>query len=290
MIIQILKEIIKDTAFRLGEARVIDVQGFKMWINPKDSYVMRKTFRAYEGNRVHEPATTELFRKIVKRGDFVIDIGANIGYFSLLSASLGARVKAFEPGLKNIQYLNKNININSYMMIKTELIAISNEDGVTDLFMCPYDSGHHTINQDKGIKDYRKTSLMRKCLDLFLKKQKSESVVMKRLDDFKLTPDIIKMDCEGAEALALEGMNETLNRSPNIKMVIEFFPLLLRSMGSSPKDFINKLLNNYKFRMFIIPDDYDAVSGKMIEVKEYMELLQCCSGEEDHLNLYLKRS
>lgn len=285
MITQIVKEIIEDTNFRSGQERTINIQGFKMLIDPKDTYVMRKTFRAYNTYRVHEPATTALFRKIIKPGDRFLDIGANIGYFSLLGASLGAKVHAFEPEVKNVEYLRRNALVNGYD-ITVSPVALTNVDGEAELFLCGYDSGHHTMKQDKGIKDYRKTSLMRKCLDLFIK-DKHYDVDTVMLDSLEMKPDVIKMDCEGSELLALDGMDKTLKEN-NVKMVIEFFPLLLRSMGSSPEEFINKLLTRYGFTMFIVPDDYDA-GNEMVEIKSYDQLMTHCPGNEDHVNLYLKK-
>lgn len=289
MITQIVKELIEDTKFRLGDERTIDIQGFKMWINPKDTYVMRKTFRAYNTYRVHEKATTNLFKSIIKTGDLFVDIGANIGYFSMLALYLGARVHAFEPEAKNVEYIRRNAltNHKEKDIIVSE-VALSNEDGTGELYLCPYDSGHHTMNQNKGITDYRKTSLMRKCLDLFTNATKKIEVDTVVFDELQMKPDVIKMDCEGSELLVLEGMDKTLKENKNIKMIVEFFPLLIKSMGSSPEVFINKLLTRYGFTMFIVPDDYNA-GISMVEIKSYEQLMSYCPNEEDHVNLYLTR-
>ena len=285
MIIQLLKEAVKDTAFRLSKPKEIEIQGFKLFINTKEpSFSMRRTLRYYAETKAHEPSTTSVFRSIIKEGDMVVDIGANIGYFSLLAASLGARVYAFEPDKKNMAYLLKNAKLNGYGIIASPK-AISNKNEATKLYICSYDSGHHTINQNKGIKDYRRTSALRKCLNLF--SQKKVLVDTIRLDDFiREKVDIIKMDCEGAEALAFEGMDGILKENLSIKLIVEFFPLLLESMGSSPKDFINKILG-YGFRIGVIPYDYD--SGKAKIVKSYEELMEICKGRGSHINLILKR-
>lgn len=71
---------------------------------------MRRTFRAYAANLVHEESTTELFKKIVRPGSIVADLGANIGYFTLLAARLAGKdghVYAFEPEPRNYSYLVK---------------------------------------------------------------------------------------------------------------------------------------------------------------------------------------
>lgn len=281
----IIKEIIKDILFRLSKPKVIEIQGFKTHINTKEpSFVMRKTLRYYAEAKAHEPSTTTLFKNIIKKGDVMVDIGANIGYFSLLAASLGAKVYAFEPERKNFDYLLKNIELNKYNIFAFPK-AVSNKNGAAKLYLCSYDSGHHTIHQNKGITEYRKTSLLRKCLNLISRQEIQITTI--RLDDFvKEKVDIIKMDCEGSEALAFEGMDRILRENQDIKLIVEFFPLLLESMGSSPEDFINKILW-YGFKIEIIPFDYNA--GETKKIVSYDELMENLKGREDHINLFLQR-
>lgn len=80
---------------------VIEIQGSKMYVNldklPK-SFI--KTFQHYILSRGPEALTTEMFKKVVKEGDFVVDLRANIGYYTLFAARLVGRkgkVYAFEP-------------------------------------------------------------------------------------------------------------------------------------------------------------------------------------------------
>jgi hypothetical protein len=97
------------------------------------------------------------------------------------------------------------------------------------------------------------------------------------------------MDVEGAEMLALIGMNRTLKSNRDIKMFIEFFPLLIEKMGNSPKEFIHKLLEYYRFSIFVIPDDYSARQGKMMEIENIQNLMDICKREKDHVNLFLTK-
>lgn len=267
---------------------IIEIQGSKMYINSNEEYyTMRQTLSEYAKNLVHEKTTTELFKKTVKDGDVVLDLGANIGYFTLLAAKLAGpkgKVFSFEPEPKNFSYLKKNIEINNYFYASPNQKAVSDQNGKTKLFFCSYDSGHHTINQKSGIDAYshgRKVEeqaieIETVALDSFLS-GKTDHV------------DVIKMDVEGAEALALSGMDKILKNNQNIKMFVEFFPMLIEKMGSSPEEFIEKLLNEYKFRLFMIPDDYAASSGEMKELKNVKEVMSYRKQEEDHINLFLKR-
>ncbi len=286
-----IPEIIADIKFRLGKRRIRRIQGFQMWIDTKEpSYSIRKTLRYYDKVKSHEPATTKLFKNIVKPGSIVVDVGANMGYFSLLAKSLGAeKVYAFEPESKNYDYLKTNAMFSDYSWsIEAKNIAISDTKGKERLYLCSYDSGHHTIKQDRGIKDYRKVSLARKIMDRF-KKEKFIEIETSTLDDeIEGRVDIIKLDCEGSEALALKGMKRILAENKNIKMVVEFFPMLLERMGSSPEAFINKLLLAYNFEMYIIPHDYSA--GEVIKkVESYEDLMSYLPKEDSHVNLFLRR-
>jgi len=106
--------------------------------------------------------------------------------------------------------------------------------------------------------------------------------------------DVIKTDVEGAEMLALSGMNSLIRESENLKMFVEFFPLLIREMGNSPEEFIRKLLEDYRFSIFVIGHDYSMAN--YVSNKEYLKvntvkgLMNFCQGKMDHLNLFLERN
>src|SRR3990172_1939329 len=79
------------------------VQGHKMYLGPKDSLNLSI-------NGVYEDVETEFVKKIIHEGDIVLDIGANIGYYSLIFAKLVGKlgkVFSFEPEPYNFSLLNK---------------------------------------------------------------------------------------------------------------------------------------------------------------------------------------
>ncbi len=267
---------------------IIEIQGSKMDINMKEKDpMMRQTFQTYALSSSWEEDTTKLFEKIVKKGDVVIDMGANIGYFTLLSARLvgsEGRVFSFEPNPKNFEYLNKNIRLNDYKNVNAEQKAVSNVNGKTKLFICPYDSGHHTINKADGVEAYR-----------LGRKGKVESIEVETvtLDEYLKNKtdrvDVMKIDVEGAEALSFKGMEETLNNNKNVKIFLEFFPLLIEKMGSSPKEFVGFLLQN--FNVFVIGHDYSMkkFNKNYLKINKYEELANLTEGYSDHLNLLLTK-
>lgn len=268
---------------------IIESQGSKMYVNVYDKDPsMRRTFQAYATCCEWEQSTTKIFKKVVKEGNTVVDLGANIGYFTLLAAKLvgkKGKVYSFEPEPRNYNYLLKNIALNGYDNVFATQKAVSDETGKAKLYICPYDTGHHTINQYGGIKANKP--------DLIYDEKEFVEVEKIALDDFlkdiKQPINVIKMDVEGAEMLALSGMDRIIRESKNIKMFVEFFPLLIREMGGSPEEFIRRLLDDYHFSIFVIPDDHDASPKNSIRVNNADELMNLCKGERDVVNLFLER-
>jgi len=194
------------------------------------------------------------------------------------------KVYSFEPEPKNFSYLKKNVEINNYDYVEAFNKAVSNKNGKTSLFVCSYDTGHHTINQYNGIESYSRGRHTEK---------KSIEIDTVTLDSFlanKTRVDALKMDVEGAEMLALKGMDRIIKANPNIKMFIEFFPLLIEKMGDSPREFIRKILEDYKFSIFAIPDDYNASNVQLKKLNSIDEVMSFRKKEEDHINLFVKRS
>lgn len=269
---------------------IIEVQGSKMFIDVNEKNPgLRQTFQAYAMNRIHEETTTNIFRKIIKPGNIFLDLGANIGYFSLLAAKLtgeNGKIFSFEPEPKNFYYLQKNIEVNNYKNIYPFQKAVSDKNGEIELFICEYDSGHHTIKQYEGVEVYshgRPTE------------NRSIKIDAVKLDDFLADKadhiDVVKMDIEGAEALAVEGMKHLLEKNKNIKFLMEFFPLFIKKMGNSPEKLIKTLMEELKFNIFVIGHDYSMEKEKtdFVKIEKIEDLMALIKDKEDHLNLYISR-
>ncbi|MGA2237810.1 MAG: FkbM family methyltransferase [Candidatus Bathyarchaeia archaeon] len=270
-----------------------EIQGSKMYVDvfhPDAS--MRRTFRAYATSKVHEKSTTDLFRSIVREGDVVVDLGANIGYFTMLAAKLvgkRGRVYAFEPEPRNYRYLLSNIELNGYDNVIAIHKAVSDRSGKVKLFMCPYDTGHHTINKYDGIQAYRPTFV----------DEKKEFIEVDQisLDEFfqgVMTPvNVIKMDIEGAEMLALSGMSQLIEKNDTLSMLVEFFPLLISKMGQSPEEFIRRILEDFGFEVFVVKEDYsmrDRPTGsRHLHISTVSQMMDLCTGRIDHFNLCLRK-
>lgn len=131
---------------------------------------------------------------MIRDGDVVIDCGANIGEFSIISARNGAQVYAFEPDPIEFNALKRNAETRS---ITVENCALWNENGELDFFDANDDGDSSLFDQGNSTSSYRVKTM--------------------RLDDFPELPSgrirLIKLEAEGAEPEIIEGMPETLART-----------------------------------------------------------------------------
>jgi FkbM family methyltransferase len=147
----------------------------------------------------------------LKKGVCFLDVGANVGKYTLRAAILvgeSGKVIAVEPNKGNFRVLVKNIELNKLQNCIPFNIAASSTDGEVTLFLGP-NSAEHSIVQDFGRGSYR---IRARALDKVLNETGIEKV------------DIIKIDVEGAELEVLEGLNMTLKKE-NPLIVIEIHPL-----------------------------------------------------------------
>lgn len=232
-----------------GTSKPIKVLGNKMYIG---SIARSGVSRALLFDQVYEKAETELFKKAVKEGMVVVDIGANIGYYSLIAAMLvgeSGKVYAFEPVPDNYVLLVKNIRANSYTNIVATQKAVSDSSGKARLFLS--DMAHdHSFSTKNVISDRHRAGSIEVdtiTLDEFFRKEAKQRI------------DIIKIDAEGAEWLILRGMENLIRINKKLKILIEFWPEGVRSLGSNPLELVNILYDN-NFRVQLVDQDKQEIN------------------------------
>jgi FkbM family methyltransferase len=137
----------------------------------------------------YEPSIEALFRRLVEPGSTVLDVGANAGYFSVLSAELGADVHAFEP--------------NPAVRPLLELTA----SHIPRLTVAPYAAGAKPGTMPFYVSDAGTTGSSGLMVALGRKAVSVEVVTLDEYaDDRKVRPQVVKIDVEGAEAEVLRGM------------------------------------------------------------------------------------
>lgn len=266
------------------EKSLIEVAGSKMYVGLEGlPECYRDTFRPYITSHNWERLTTEMFKRVVKEGDVVVDIGANIGYFTLLSARLigkKGRVYSFEPEPVNYNLLLKNINLNSYDNVVPLNKAVSNVKGMVRLYLSDSDTGAHTLRHNPSGGKFV-TTHSGKFVEV-------ESIILDEFFEGKgHAINVIKLDVEGAEMAVLLGMDKILTQNQDLKIFAEFYPSAIREFGYSPEEFIRKLVIDYRFSIFAI--DYLPRGTKQhLKINSVEQLMGIMKGKQV-INLFLQR-
>ncbi len=225
----------------LLRANFAEVQGHKMFLDSFDSL----NLSIYEK---YEPRLLEVIEKEIKPGEVIVDLGANIGYYTLIFARLvgeKGRVYAFEPDPENFALLKKNVEINGYKNVVLVQKAVSNLTGKTRLYLSDENVGDHQIFDSK---------FGRKSIEI-------ETV---SLDDYfkDEAVDFVKIDIQGAEQAALEGATKFLqNNKP--KIVTEFCPKLLNLSHGDAGKYLDILETN--FNLYDVDDDKKTSKPQLLE-------------------------
>ncbi len=146
----------------------------------------------------YESPVQQLFRRHLRRGSVVLDIGANAGFYTLLAAKLAGatgHIHAFEPLPRNLHYLQQHVRLNGLANVTVHPIAVSASSGRAQF--------HTTTHASMG--------RLGKAGDLDVETASLDDL----LASLRITmPDFIKMDIEGAEGEALRGATTLLSHSP----------------------------------------------------------------------------
>ena len=246
-----------------------EVWAGKMFLHPNDAFRL-----SIYG--IHSKLDFEIFKEHVQEGDITIDIGANIGYFTLMLAKLvgpTGKVFAFEPDPRNISLLRKNIEINNYQNIIVIPKAVSNINQKCTLFTSQSSFGQNRIYEPKKTRNQEFIPI------------ESETI---KLDDFFKNKDemgniaFVKIDVEGAEKFVLEGMKNVLRSSRDVKIFSEIDLARLDDAGSSYIEVV-EFLNKNGFTMFLV----DKKENRIIKIdrESLGEVLRGNTGSRDILCL-----
>jgi FkbM family methyltransferase len=213
-------------------------EGFRIHVDPTDYAVGHTVART----RTYEPEVSATLRTVLGEGATFVDIGANIGWFSLLGASLvgaAGRVIAIEPNPRNVALLRRSAMDNGFDNIEVLAVALSEGPGAVAL---ETDGSNGRIIPVDGPPPAP---------------VEAEFVVASYpLDEVLASAgighvDVIKIDVEGAEPLVLRGGAATFTSSRPV-LISEFFPLALDSSPwGSAQGYLNTL-RAYGYRLSVI--------------------------------------
>ena len=180
--------------------------------------------------RCWEPFETSLWLAAQHSGDIVVDVGANLGYFSLLSAlaeAVPAQVHAFEPAADNYALLEANLALNGCAdLVRSYRAALSNVNDTGRLRRSDTNLGDHQIYSGDGERVEESISLL--C---------GADALAEHCDHI----DLLKIDTQGSELAVIEGLWSLLTQSPKLRILIELTPFSLALAGASGRQLVERL-------------------------------------------------
>jgi FkbM family methyltransferase len=252
-----------DTRFEL-----VKLDGFSMYGSPDDLAVGKVLIGA--GN--YEPSVSNMFRKYLKPGMRVLDVGANIGFYAMLAASrVGptGTVIAVEPNPANVSLMMASRALNGFENVRIVQAAAYDKWDTLCLFVDASNGCVAPVTSDQP--SALRNTVMALPLGVFL---------------LGGGVDLIKIDVEGAEGRAVNGMIEVIERCrPTI--FSEFTPEAMPSMsGMSAEDYLNLfILRGYRVQVLQLSGPVDCGNDARRVLTEYarcgrdhVDILCECSG------------
>jgi len=209
-----------------------------------------------------------VLRRLVRPGMLVLDVGANVGLYSLLLGRLvGERgcVYSFEPEPHLCATLRENCGSNGI----TNVVPFEYAAGPSNArqrFQCAtFNSGNNSLGRDSS-------------------HAVAFEVMVVRIDDILPVEkiDFVKIDVQGHELGALAGMERLLSSNPDVQVFFEFWPDGLQRAGSSPES----LLDFFRERDFLL---YETAGAHLRPARDRARLLAAIPGRR-YTNLLASRS
>lgn len=173
-----------------------------------------------------ETLETEVVRRLLFPGALLLDCGANIGWYSIVGAALGADVLAFEPEPRNLALLRVNLRDNGLeSRVTIHPTALGRANGTLSLELSDDNQGDHRVSLHPAGTTIK--------------------IGVERVDDVLVgrAPDVVKIDTQGSEVAILRGATRTLapERLNETTLVLEFWPFGLEYCGASAEELIGLL-------------------------------------------------
>lgn len=222
-----------------------------------------------------EEDTTTVVRRHLHRGMTYLEIGTNVGYYSVLAASLvgtTGRVLGFEANPRMAHLANRSLYLNGFAdYAHVTHAAVSDREGTVTLHTSRDLLGGSSIIPgvvEKNAILATSSSEMRQEITVPCTTIDCATVDLGRDIDF------IKIDIEGAEPLAIRGMTRLLGQKKPLKIILEFFPDMIRTAGADPMALLESL-RGYGFAISVIQPDGSckpANTDKLLSLRYHVDL------------------
>jgi FkbM family methyltransferase len=249
----------------------LDVRGLSITVDTRDAVIGAHLIR----DGVWEPYETEMFELSITPGMVVADIGANIGYYTLLAARAvgpSGRVISFEPDPRNLELLRRNLAANGFGDRVTVIdAAIGDRSGSITLYRHAFNFGAHSVAEANASGE---APLDVVCLTL------DEALMSQGVEHL----DVLKIDTQGSEGKIFKGGNAILSTGP-LRAFTEFWPQGLRAAGTDPASLLEDFVSHLGLRMRWM----DHNGRKLVDMATPHDVLSRCAGDT-HVDLLLERT
>lgn len=232
------KKVLKDASKMFPYDISLDVtkrNGIYVFHNKGNTLVQRGT--SYEPIIQHALMVLLFLDKLRGKSTVLTDMGANIGLhtFFLKSRYKDLNIIAFDPSPTSWKYMELSIKYNNLHNIRLEKIALSDTNGTLDFYNWGDESSADSLKNTGRVPNVKPNIIQ---------------VPSKRLDDINDLPPItvIKMDCEGAELLILNGARRTLTENRPL-ILLEFHPTNRKAFNIATED-IFRFLSEIKYSLY----------------------------------------
>jgi FkbM family methyltransferase len=201
--------------------------GFEFWVDPSDRQVSLDLLRS----RRYEPVETDLFERVVRPRMVVVDVGANLGVYTLLAARAvgdAGRVVAIEPNPPMFGLLTRNVLENGMRNVDLVCKAVGSEAGEMSLYRVPGHPALASLSSTNARASTDRIPVEMETLDALLAALEIGHV------------DLMKVDTQGAELEVLEGAREMIERDRPL-LFVEYWPAGLRGMNHDPPELLARL-------------------------------------------------
>lgn len=226
-------------------------------INPLEYHQRKLLF-----GEAYEAEVTSFLLAVLRPGMVFVDVGANLGYYTLLGArgvGFEGRVHAFEPAPVQFEHLSLNVRVNRLSNVVLNDCALAEDDGEVKLFMSDgWNHGTHSMGQ--GVGGQRVCVVRCTSLDLYVASQG-----ITRLD-------VVKMDVEGAELRVLRGGRRTIEQLKPQVVLFEASEVLARSLGDSTRE-VKEFLESRGYVIFRLEPAFELRRAKASEEETYANLV-----------------
>lgn len=214
--------------------QIEDLGAFKMVVSlddPDISQLIREN-RWYSDERWE----TSVFASQLQRGMSVIDLGGNIGFYTMLARSIvgpEGRVVTFEPYPQSAALIRASVEANGYENVTIVQAGTVDSNSTGKLYLAPGRWSEHSLldlEHSKPAEDGYTIDVEFVTVDGALEKLNH---------DFHV--DIVKMDIEGSEWWAVHGMTKVLAHNPKLTVMTEFWPNGFLRVGATPRQYLDFL-------------------------------------------------